>query len=279
MYVTSFGNKVLAEWNQVKVGVTPDYKWSPNPMTAVLIRRGKFVLNTGSGHVKQRQRLGQCIYKAKGGQRRPATPEAMRDGRGFPTQLPERTSPAASIQTSGLRMSERINICHFWGTKVQWFVAVALGNWPHPVNIWCPTRSPSGLVLSFLRKWGRGHSLSFPWGTIFTDGARSSPGAAPPGLQRPPWLCPKQRGIPEGTCEVGLSLSGSATTMRTGPISGHQDPWGWVRERPQTFFLFCFYWDCTEVCRELYLFAEWGILHFQNQHSLYFWLIPPSKML
>lgn len=226
-------------------------------------------MNTqGSRPCEGRGRDWAMHLQSQRGQGWPATPEAMRDAQGgFSLTTPRGNQPCQHLNFRLLasRMCERINICHLSAPRKARFVQY-LVEIKHPRNAdaykepsvgWCCLHSCANEV--------GGTASASHGGTIFTDGARSSPGMLL-GLQRPPWLCPKQRGIPEGTCEAWAQ-----------PEQLSHKPWGtWptflvtrsIRagwgEKPQTFFLFCFYWDCTEVCGELYLFAERGILHFQE---------------
>lgn len=190
-----------------------------------------------------------------------------RPGRFFPRNSQrEPALPTSEFQTFGLQNGERINICHFWGTKSAVICCSSSGELTHPVNMWCPTRSPVWLVLSaFLRKWGRGHSLSFPWRYHLYRRSKILPRHAPGSAEATLAVSQAEGHLWRHLWDVGLSLSGSATTLRTGPHFRSQDPLGLGEGRSlRLFFLFCFYWDCTEVCGELDLFAGWGILHFQE---------------
>ena len=209
---------------------------------------------------RQRQRLEQCIYKP----RKPRTASNTRGhercpGRFFPhNSQKEPALPTPGFQTCGLQNGERINICHFWGTKsVVICYSSSGGLMPH-VNTWGPTGSPvwaGALCIPAQVRLGAQPQLPMEVPSLQTE-------------QDPPqacsWVC---RGHPgaEGHLwrhlwDAGLSLSGSATTMRTGP---HVQVTRSVRagrgEKPLTFLSILLL-----ICGQLDLFAGWGILHFQE---------------
>lgn len=142
-----------------------------------------------------------------------------------------------------------------------------------------PHKKPSvGLVLSaFLRKWGRGTASASHGGTIY----RRSKILPRHALSAEATLAVSQaEGHPwRHLWGVGLSLSGSATTMRTGPHFRSQDPLGWVRGEALDFSFYSASIGIAlkSVGNYIYLLSEESCIS-KNQHSLYFWLIPPSKM-
>ena len=257
----------LGRWNQVKVR-SHWIRVGSNPVTAVLIRRGKF----GWTHRVK----GHVTAEAETGTRHPQAKEAKNcqqhqkpwemPGEFFPLQLPEGTSPAniwisdfwppewwENQYLSFLRQQECGDVLQqLWGTNAS---PESVMPYKEPGVGWCSLHPRANEV--------RGTASASHGGTVFRDGARPSPGTLL-GLQRPPWLCPKQRGISEGTCEAwGSAWAAQPQSWGLAHMFRSQDLLGLGEGRSLwLFFLFCFFWDCTEVCGELDLFVGWGVLNF-----------------
>lgn len=87
------------------------------------------------GNASTKPKRPRTASNTRGHERRP--------GRFFPRNSQrEPALPTSEFQTSGLQNGERINICHFWGTKSAVICCSSSGELMHPVNMWCPTRSP-----------------------------------------------------------------------------------------------------------------------------------------